>query len=61
MAQAKCSVCATSIVQQGHARQPRLGWCHPVHGTRNTCGSLLAALDAHPRVAMQIMRQARSQ
>jgi integrase len=27
-----------------------------VHGTRKTCGSLLAALDVHPRVAMQILR-----
>lgn len=28
----------------------------PVHATRKTCGSLLAALDVHPRVAMQILR-----
>ena len=28
----------------------------PVHGTRHTCGSLLAALDVHPRVASQILR-----
>jgi hypothetical protein len=27
-----------------------------VHGTRETCGSLLAALGVHPRVAMQILR-----
>jgi integrase len=27
-----------------------------VHDTRHTCGSLLAARDAHPRVAMQILR-----
>ena len=27
----------------------------PVHGTRHTCGSLLAALDVHPRMAMQIL------
>ena len=27
-----------------------------VHGTRKTCGTLLAALDAHPRVAMKILR-----
>jgi integrase len=27
-----------------------------VHGTRKTRGSLLAALDVHPRVAMQILR-----
>lgn len=31
----------------------------PVHGTRHTCGSLLAALDVHPRVAMQIMRHSK--
>ncbi|MET9023388.1 site-specific integrase [Actinopolymorpha sp. NPDC004070] len=27
-----------------------------VHDTRHTCGSLLAASDVHPRVAMQILR-----
>jgi integrase len=26
------------------------------HSTRKTCGSLLAALEVHPRVAMQILR-----
>lgn len=31
----------------------------PVHGTRHTCGSLLAALDVHPRVAMQILRHSK--
>jgi integrase len=31
----------------------------PVHGTRKTCGSLLAALDVHPRVAMQIVRHSK--
>lgn len=30
-----------------------------VHGTRKTCGSLLAALDVHPRVAMQILRHSK--
>jgi integrase len=30
-----------------------------VHGTRETCGSLLATLDVHPRVAMQILRHSR--
>jgi integrase len=30
-----------------------------VHDTRHTCGSLLAALDIHPRVAMQILRHSR--
>jgi integrase len=27
-----------------------------VHDTRRTCGSLLVALDVHPRVAMQVLR-----
>jgi integrase len=27
-----------------------------VHDTRRTCGSLLAALDVHPRAAMRILR-----
>ena len=30
-----------------------------VHGARRTCGSLLAALDVHPRVAMQILRHSK--
>jgi integrase len=30
-----------------------------VHGTHKTCGTLLAALDVHPRVAMQILRHSR--
>jgi integrase len=30
-----------------------------VHGTRKTCGSLLAALEVHPRVAMQILRHSK--
>lgn len=29
------------------------------HSTRKTCGSLLAALDVHPRVAMQILRHSK--
>jgi hypothetical protein len=29
------------------------------HGTRRTCGSLLAALDVHPRVAMRILRHSK--
>jgi integrase len=29
------------------------------HSTRRTCGSLLAALDVHPRVAMQILRHSK--
>jgi integrase len=31
----------------------------PVHWTRHTCGSLLAALDVHPRVAMAILRHSK--
>ena len=30
-----------------------------MHGTRKTCGSLLAALDVHPRYAMQILRHSK--
>jgi integrase len=30
-----------------------------VHGTHKTCGTLLAALDVRPRVAMQILRHSR--
>ena len=30
-----------------------------IHDTRRTCGSLLAALDVHPRVAMAILRHSR--
>ena len=30
-----------------------------VHDTRRTCGSLLAALDVHPRIAMSILRHSR--
>jgi hypothetical protein len=30
-----------------------------VHDARRTCGSLLADLDVHPRVAMNILRHAR--
>lgn len=30
-----------------------------VHDARRTCGTLLAALDVHPRVAMQILRHAK--
>jgi integrase len=30
-----------------------------VHGTRKTCGSLLAMLEVHPRVAMQILRHSK--
>lgn len=31
-----------------------------IHDTRRTCGSLLAALDVHPSVAMKILRHTRS-
>jgi len=37
-------------VQEGRVRQIK------IHDTRRTCGSLLAALDVHPRVAMTILR-----
>jgi integrase len=30
-----------------------------VHDTRRTCGSLLAALDVHPRTVMQILRRSK--
>lgn len=30
-----------------------------MHDARRTCGSLLADLDVHPRVAMQILRHAK--
>jgi hypothetical protein len=30
-----------------------------IHDTRRTCGSLLAALDVHPRVAIAILRHSR--
>ena len=30
-----------------------------IHDTRRTCGSLLAALDVHPRVAMAILGHSR--
>ena len=30
-----------------------------VHGTRKTCGSLLATLEVHPRIAMQILRHSK--
>jgi hypothetical protein len=37
------------------AQVPRI----TVHGTHKTRGSLLAALDVHPRVAMQILRHSK--
>jgi len=30
-----------------------------LHDTRRTCGSLLAALDVHPRIAMAILRHSK--
>ena len=30
-----------------------------VHGTRKTCGPLLATLEVHPRLAMQILRHSK--
>ena len=30
-----------------------------LHDTRHTCGTLLAALDVHPRIAMQILRHSK--
>jgi integrase len=30
-----------------------------IHDTRRSCGSLLSALDVHPRIAMQILRHSR--
>jgi len=41
------------------ARSAKAGVRHiTVHDARRTCGSLLADLDVHPRVAMQILRHA---
>jgi hypothetical protein len=37
----------------------RKGELITVHGARTTCGCLLAALDVHPRVAMQILRHSK--
>jgi hypothetical protein len=31
-----------------------------IHDTRRTCGSLLVALDVHPRIATAILRHSRS-
>jgi Phage integrase family len=43
-----------------HARCARAGVGRiRVHDTRHTRGSLLAALDVHPRVAMQILRHSK--
>jgi integrase len=42
------------------ARSVQAGVRHiRLHDTRHTCGSLLAALDVHPRVAMQILRHSK--
>jgi len=47
------------------SRRPGGRGCWPfartasLHDTRRTCGSLLAALDVHPRIAMAILRHSR--
>jgi integrase len=46
---AVASICCTKA-GVGHIR---------VHDTRRACGSLLAALDVHPRLAMQILRHSK--
>ena len=38
------------------SQPPRPHTAAELHGTRKTCGSLQAALDVHPRLAMQILR-----
>jgi integrase len=44
---------------QGRPASAKAGVRHiTVHDARRTCGSLLADLDVHPRVAMQILRHA---
>jgi len=55
----------------GHPIEPRINRAFDVrcarygvrritlHDTRRTCGSLLAALDVHPRIAMAILRHSR--
>jgi integrase len=58
----------TTNVCGGAGRSARLAWSTvdgparvrriTVHDARRTCGSLLADLDVHPRVAMQILRHA---
>ena len=45
--------CGAECAPKGDSRRA------PVHGTRKSCGSLLAALDVHPRVAMQILRHSK--
>jgi integrase len=39
-------------------RKAGVRYIHP-HVTRKTCGTLLAALDLHPRVAMRILRHSK--
>jgi integrase len=39
-------------------RKAKVRYINP-HGTRKTCGTLLAALDVHPRVAMRILRHSK--
>jgi len=57
-------LCVTALKirkQQQEADRARAGQVPTitVHGTRKTCGSLLAALDVHPRFAMQILRHSK--
>jgi integrase len=56
-----CRRAATAGVRppKAGARGPRAAGRRPVHDARRTCGSLLADLDVHPRVAMSILRHAR--
>ena len=48
-------VSAEQVKEQAKAKVPEI----TVHGARKTCGSLLATLDVHPRVAMQILRHSK--
>ncbi|MCI3152952.1 hypothetical protein ELQ39_14510 [Streptomyces sp. GB4-14] len=43
----------TGCFRRSHTVAPGI---ERVHDTRHTCASLLAALDVHPRIAMQILR-----
>ena len=44
---------------RGRRRARRVRRRIAIHDTRRTCGSLLAALDVHPRAAMAILRHSR--
>ncbi|MFI1500648.1 tyrosine-type recombinase/integrase [Streptomyces platensis] len=46
--------------EHGHAgSRPHASKAIRLHDTRHTCGSLLAALGVHPRIAMQILRHSK--